>query len=199
MLADVIARELGADLDVLLVRKLRAPGRPELAIGAVTEQGLVLVNEGWDSLPESYLRSEAEAAHEVLRNRRAAYTPQRAPVPPAGRTAIVVDDGIATGSTMSAAIRSLRDSGARRIVVAAAVAAPETVRELRSEADEVLYLAAPENFFAVSQFYEEFPEVPEEDVVDLLGRWSAPSRGGLEGSPPLLHGDFGGKPDRRRK
>jgi predicted phosphoribosyltransferase len=168
-MAEVLARELDGDLDIVLVRKLRAPGRSEVAIGSITEQGIILMNEGTDGgAPEDYVRYEAQEALELLERRRALYTPHEPPADPAGRVTIVVDDGIATGATMTAALRSLRESGATKIIAAAAVAPPKIVRSLRREADEVHCLARPEAFYAVSLHFEEFPEVTDEEVTDLL-------------------------------
>jgi predicted phosphoribosyltransferase len=189
VLADVIARHLDGDLDVVLVRKLGAPGAPEFAIGSVAEQGLVLLNEGWDEMTtESVLKAEIEEALDLLRRRRAAITPHRAPILPAGRLVIVVDDGIATGATMLAAVRSLKESGAERIVAAAAVAAPRAVEALSREVD-VVCLGTPEPFYAVSLYFEDFSEVSDEEVARLLA--------GRPEGVPLHHGNFGFHPRRR--
>jgi len=186
VIADVVARELDGDLDVALVRKLRAPGYAELAIGSVTEHGLVVMNEGMEDLAnDSYLQTEIEEAKETLRQRRRAYTPHAAPVPPAGRLTIVVDDGVATGATMIAALRSLRESGAKRIIAAAAVAPPQAVGVLRAEADDVVVLQTPDPFVAVSLYFESFAEVADDDVIALL----AGRRERRE--VPLHHGNFG--------
>ncbi len=194
LIADVLARDLGGDLDVALVRKLRTPGRPELAVGAVAEGGLVLLRKRWELFAtREYLQREAGEALELLRRRRDLYTPGRPPVSPRDRVAIVADDGIATGATMSAALRALRQAGAGRIVAAAPVAPKEAVDELRGEADDVVCLRTPEAFEAVSQFFDDFSEVTDEDVVAILRR----AHRGLEsGAGPLRHGNFGG--DRRR-
>jgi len=190
VLADVLARRLDGDLDVALVRKLGAPGAPEFAIGSVTEQGLVILNQGWDEMAtESVLHAEIEEALDLLRRRRAAITPYRPPILPAGRLAIVVDDGIATGATMLAAVRSLKDSGAERIVAAAAVAAPRAVEALSREVDEIVCLQTPEPFYAVSLYFEDFSEVPDEEVARLLA--DRPE------AVPLHHGNFGLHPRRR--
>jgi predicted phosphoribosyltransferase len=190
VLADVLARRLDGDLDVALVRKLSAPGAPEFAIGSVTEQGLVILNQGWDEMAtESVLHAEIEEALDLLRRRRAAITPYRPPILPAGRLAIVVDDGIATGATMLAAVRSLKDSGAERIVAAAAVAAPRAVEALSREVDEIVCLQTPEPFYAVSLYFEDFSEVPDEEVARLLA--DRPE------AVPLHHGNFGLHPRRR--
>jgi putative phosphoribosyl transferase len=173
VMADVLARQLEGDLDIVLVRKLRAPGRTELAIGSITEQGTILLNEGMEGFAtEDYIRTEAQEALALMRRRRADYTPGEPPANPAGRLIIVVDDGIATGATMIAALRSLRESGAARIIAAAAVAPPETAQLLRHEADEVHCLATPTPFYAVSVYFENFSEVTDEEVIDLLRRHS---------------------------
>lgn len=199
-MAEILARELRGDLDVVLVRKLRAPGDSELAVGAITEGGLLLLREEWEAIaPEEYLKQEASDALALLHRRRSLYTPGSAPLDPRGRTTIVVDDGIATGATMSAALRGLRGSGAARVVVAAAVAPREIVDNLRREADEVVCLRTPEPFHAVSQFYHDFSEVTDEDVIAILRR-SRRAAAAAGGSPPhLRHGNFGmdlGRPPR---
>jgi len=173
VLADILADRLEGDLDILLVRKLRAPDHPELAIGSITERGQVTLNEQTAGIAtRSYLQEEAWEAFDLMRRRREFYTPDRPPVDPKGRLVIVVDDGIATGATMIAALRSLRDSQAERIIAAAAVAPAMTVQELRREADDVLCLARPDPFHAVSHYFEDFREVTDEEVSDLLRRHS---------------------------
>jgi putative phosphoribosyl transferase len=184
VLGEILAESLDGDLEVALVRKLGAPNARELAIGAVTESGGVVLNEGWEHLAsESTLRAEIEDALDVLRRRRETYTPGRAPITPAGRLAIVVDDGIATGATMVAALRALKHSGAERVVAAAAVAPPEAVELLRGEADEVVVLRTPHPFYAVSLYFEDFSEVSDEDVVKRLAR-VAPVAGPFGFQPP---------------
>jgi predicted phosphoribosyltransferase len=169
-MASIIAEALGADLDVVLVRKLRAPGQPELAIGAVDEAGAVLKGRYFDIASDEYLREEVRTQQEILRNRRELYTRARKPVTPAGRVVIIVDDGIATGSSMLAAIRSVRAQRPRRIVVAIGVAPPASLARMRAEADEVVCLQCPEDFSAVGQFFEDFSEVTDDMVVEALAR-----------------------------
>lgn len=164
----VIADALDGDLDVVLVRKLRAPGQPELAIGAVDEAGTVLKGVYFDRVADAYLREEIRAAREVLRSRRQRYTGVRAPIDPAGRIVILVDDGIATGSSMLAAIHAVRARRPAKIVVAVGVAPPETLARLRAEADEVVCLHAPDHFHAVGQFFADFSEVTDEMVMAAL-------------------------------
>ncbi|MGE3276905.1 MAG: phosphoribosyltransferase [Vicinamibacterales bacterium] len=167
-----IASALDGDLDVVLVRKLRAPGHEELAIGAVDESGHVLVtaHAGNAAVDDAYLAAEVETQLATLRARRRDYTPLRPALDPAGRIVIVVDDGIATGATMLAAVRALRERSPARIIIATPVAPPETVRRLSAEADEVVCLSTPPDFYAVGQFYEDFAEVPDTAVKEALSR-----------------------------
>jgi len=173
-MARVIADALHGDLDVVLVRKLRAPGQPELAIGAVDEAGHVLPGAYFEVASETYRQEEIRTQQEILRRRRVLYSTGPGPFDPAGRVVIIVDDGIATGSSMLAAIASVRAKGPRKIIVAVAVAPPDTLARLRGEADEVVCLHAPESFYAVGQFFEDFSEVTDEMVVTALARASAP-------------------------
>lgn len=172
-MARVIAEALEGDLDVVLVRKLRAPRQPELAVGALDEQGTILRGEYAHEMPEDYLREEVRAQAAVLRERRTQYTRARTPVDPAGRIVIIVDDGIATGSSMLAAIRSVRARQPRTIVVATPVAAPSALARIRREADEVVCLLSPEHFMAVGQFYDDFSEVTDDMVVEALADGAA--------------------------
>jgi predicted phosphoribosyltransferase len=169
-MARIIADQLGSDLDVVLVRKLRAPGQPELAIGAVDEAGTVLKGNYYGLASEKYLRHEVDAQLHVIRDRRHMYTRAHKPVNPAGRTVVIVDDGVATGSSMLAAIRSVRARQPKKLIVAIGVAPPETLARIQAEADEVICLAAPDQFHAVGQFFEDFSEVTDANVVTALTR-----------------------------
>ena len=172
-MARVIADALHGDLDVVLVRKLRAPGQPELAIGAVDEAGHVLPGAYFEVASEQYRQEEIRTQQEILRRRRLLYSTGPGPFDPAGRVVIIVDDGIATGSSMLAAIGSIRAKGPDKIIVAVAVAPPDTLARLRGEADEVVCLHAPASFYAVGQFFEDFSEVTDDMVVAALARASA--------------------------
>lgn len=173
----LIADRLGGDLDVVLTRKLPAPGQPEFAVGAVDESGWSYVADyaraaGAD---ETYLRSCIDEQLATIRRRRAAYTPDRAPLDPAGRIVIVVDDGLATGATMIAALHALRARGPARLVCAVPVASPEAATLVRRDADEFVALATPSSFHAVSQFYARFPQVDDSEVVACLRAAPAPA------------------------
>jgi predicted phosphoribosyltransferase len=169
-MARIIADALGADVDVVLVRKLGAPGNPELAVGAVDEHGHVFVADHAAAVgvTDAYLAAETARQLAVLREQRRRYTPSRPPLDPRGRTVIVVDDGIATGATMITAVRALREHDPARVVVAAGVAPPDTVERLAAEADDVVCLATPWPFDAVGRFYQNFSQVTDEEVVRAL-------------------------------
>jgi len=168
----VVADALEGELDVVLVRKLRAPGNPEFAVGSIDESGWTYVSEhaALAGASERYLAAEKERQLELLGRRRAQYTPARAPVDPAGRVAIVVDDGIATGASMIAALHAVRAKEPSRLVCAVPVAPAESVERIRPYADEVVCLETPSEFYAVGQFYRDFVQVEDDDVVRLLAR-----------------------------
>jgi predicted phosphoribosyltransferase len=169
-MARAIADALGGELDVVLVRKLRAPGQPELAIGAVDEAGAVLKGRYFDLASEEYLREEIRAQQDVIRARREMYTRAQRAIDPAGRIVVIVDDGIATGSSMLAAIRSVRARAPRKLIVAIGVAPRESLAQIQGEADEVVCLYAPAAFYAVGEFFDDFSEVTDDMVVTALSR-----------------------------
>jgi putative phosphoribosyl transferase len=173
-MARIIADALGGELDVVLVRKLRAPGQPELAIGAVDEAGAVLKGRYFEIASDDYLAGEIRMQREILRKRRQLYTRAQPAVDPAGRVVIIVDDGIATGSSMLSAIRAIRARRPKEIVVAIGVAPRAALETMRAEADEVVCLHAPDDFLAVGQFFADFSEVTDEMVVDALARPRTP-------------------------
>jgi putative phosphoribosyl transferase len=166
-----VARGLGAPLDVFVVRKLGVPGQEELAMGAIATGGVRIVNRDVvDALhipPDVVDRAAAEEAREQER-REQSYRGERHQPQVAGKTVILVDDGLATGSTMRAAVAALRQQGPARIVVAVPVAAPSTCQELRREVDEIVCFATPEPFMAVGRFYDDFAQTTDEEVTELL-------------------------------
>ncbi len=176
-----VARGLGAPLDVFVVRKLGVPGQEELAMGAIATGGVRIVNRDVvDALhipPHVVDRAAAEEARELER-RQQSYRGERPEPRVEGQTVILVDDGLATGSTMRAAVAALRQQAPARIVIAVPVAAPSTCQELRQEVDELVCFATPEPFMAVGRFYDDFAQTTDEEVTELL----AAARAG-EGAP----------------
>jgi putative phosphoribosyl transferase len=166
----VIADELGGELDVVLVHKIGAPGNPEFAIGSVDESGWVYLADYATGVgaSEKYVSGEVAGQLETIRRRRAQYTPVREPIDPAGRVVIVIDDGLATGSTMIAALHALKAKKPAKLISAVPVAPPDTLEKVRSNADDVVCLSAPPYFAAVAQFYMEFPQITDEEVIATL-------------------------------
>ncbi|MGO9818841.1 MAG: phosphoribosyltransferase [Acidocella sp.] len=170
-----VAKALGAPLDLVLVRKIGVPFQEEYALGAIADGGepeLVIDENIRRSLniPEDYVeRAKAEALEEIERRRRV-YLGKRAPVEVAGHTAIIVDDGIATGATMRAALRAVRRRDPAWLVLAVPVAPPESLRRLEEEADETICLHQPEYFAAVGQFYQDFGQTQDNEVITLLAQ-----------------------------
>jgi predicted phosphoribosyltransferase len=173
-MASVIADTLDGDLDVVLVHKLRAPFQPELAIGAIDEAGHVYRHDVGVDIDAEEIDREIGIQRELLRTRRTLYTRARGPLSARGRVAIIVDDGIATGSSVLAAIRAVRQQKPKTLVVATAVAPPDALRRIASEADDVVCLYAPRTFRAVGEFFDDFSTVTDEEVYELLER--APRR-----------------------
>jgi len=171
----VLAEDLGADLDVVLSRKLRAPGNPEFAIGAISENGQVYLNPDlgdMGDLIEQYLaREKAQQLAEIAR-RKKLFRAARPAAPVSGRSVIVTDDGIATGSTMIAALQGLRGQGAYEVIVAVPVASPSRFAEVRRWCDDAVCLKNLENLFAIGQFYRDFGQVEDDQAVDLLHRFA---------------------------
>ncbi len=174
-----VARALAAPLDVLVARKIGAPGQPEYAVGAIAEGGGLLVDRQAASeagIDAAALARAAEREAIELARRVERYRGGR-PLPPvAGRTVLLVDDGVATGRTALAALRALRERAPRRLVLAAPVVAAATVPALRGEVDDLVAVATPEPFAAVGQWYDRFDQTTDEEVVALLARAAAGRR-----------------------
>jgi len=171
VLADVIAERLGGTADVVLARKIGAPGNPEFAIGAVSETGEVILQPyALAVADEDYIKAEAARQLKIIEERRAKYRAVRPKEPLFGREVIVVDDGIATGSTMEAALVAVMAENPARVVAAAPVAAPDAVERLSTKA-QVVVLSAPPDFRAVAAYYDEFPQVSDEEVIAILAKW----------------------------
>jgi putative phosphoribosyl transferase len=187
-----VARALQAPLDVIVVRKLGVPFQPELAMGAVGEGDTLVVNERvvrGAHVSEAELTETARRARAEVEQRARRFRGNRPALPLAGRTAVVVDDGIATGSTARAACRIARAQGAARVVLAAPVCAPDTARRLRDEVDELVCLRYPTWFYAVGQFYSDFRATSDAEVTDLLRR-------AARGLPATVTADDPAVPDR---
>jgi putative phosphoribosyl transferase len=169
--AAAVADALSAPLDVIVVRKLGVPSQPELAMGAIGENGMRVLNS--EVLRATGVRdseiAEVERRERTELERRAAlYRSGRPPTDLAGKIAVIVDDGIATGSTAAAAAQIARLAGAERVIVATPVAPPSTIRRLAGVADEVIAVATPENFFAIGEWYADFSPTSDEEVKRLL-------------------------------
>lgn len=166
-----VARELHAPLDVFVVRKLGTPGQPELAMGAIASGGVRVINRDVvDTLgiPSAMIEQVAQIEGEELKRRERDYRGGRPPVEVRGKIVIVVDDGLATGSTMRAAARALRQEGAAKTIIAVPVAAQQSCEAVRQEADEVVCGATPEPFYAVGQWYRDFDQTTDDEVRELL-------------------------------
>ncbi len=171
-MACVIAKRLGGEVDVVLVRKLGAPGNSEYAIGSVDESGWSYVSPDAAAAgaDERYVADEKERQLETIRSRRESFTAHRASINPAGRLVIVVDDGLATGATMIAALHALRARKPQRLICAVPVAPPETIERVGTYCDAIVCLDAPQRFYSVGQFYRDFPQVSDEEVMRLLSQ-----------------------------
>jgi predicted phosphoribosyltransferase len=166
-----IAKALNIPLDVIIPRKVGAPDNPELAIGAMTEDGTIIIDENLVNclgVSEDYIKEESKRQKIEIERRLQMYR-KNEPYPNLkGREVIVVDDGIATGSTMKAALVSVRNRGAKTVAVAVPVGPPSTIQELKKQADKVVCLYTPEYFQAIGQFYTDFEQITDEEVIQLL-------------------------------
>jgi predicted phosphoribosyltransferase len=169
--AHEVARTLGVPLDIFLVRKLGLPGHRELAMGAIASGGVRVLDDDvvtWYRVPEEVIDQVAREEQAELERREQSYREGRTPVELGGRVVLLIDDGLATGSTMKAAVQAVRAYAPARIVVAVPVGAPDTCRELADVADEVVCARTPEHFAAVGLWYRDFSQVTDEEVRNLL-------------------------------
>jgi predicted phosphoribosyltransferase len=176
----VLARELGADLDVVLARKLRAPDQPELALGAIAEDGRVYLNPHAEAFlgligPE-YLTAERRHQLAEIARRRKLFRAVRPQAPVAGRSVIVTDDGIATGATMIGALHTVRAQDPRELIAAVPVASPDRLEQVQRWCDDVVCLLCPEGFWAIGQFYLDFTQVEDGEVRRLLREFALVAR-----------------------
>lgn len=174
-----IAKALSLPLDVIIPRKIGAPDNPELAIGAMTEDGTIILDDNlitYIGVPRDYIKAESERQKHEIERRLKLYR-QNEPYPSLkGLDVVIVDDGIATGSTMKAALASVKNRGARTVAVAVPVGPPSTIKELKKQADRVVCLYAPEYFQAIGQFYTDFNQTTDEEVIQLLKQSKQKSR-----------------------
>lgn len=186
-----VARAIHAPLDVIVVRKLGVPNQPELAMGAIGEDGIRVLNDdviGITQVSERELAAVEARERAELERRARRFRGERPRHPLEGRTAIIVDDGIATGSTARAACQVARAHGATRVVLAVPVAPPGWTSRFEADADELIALETPEPFFAVGQFYEDFSQTTDDEVVAYLERADAPAVvNAAAAGPPMIH------------
>lgn len=166
-----VADALDVPLDIVVGSKIGAPTNPELAIGAVASDGSSWLNQELiDQLnvPDEYIEREREQEAETARKKLTRYRGDRDPPALAGKQAVIVDDGVATGATARACLRQVREAGADRVILAVPVGSPDTIEELHSDADEVIVVESPPHFSAVGQFYERFEQVSDEEAMTYL-------------------------------
>ena len=174
----IIAKALSCPLDVIITRKLGAPGNPELAIGATTSKGgIVLDRDLMDRLgiTQDYIHNEHKNQLTEARRREKLYSKGKEPEIK-GKAVILVDDGIATGATIDAAIAALKEGNPKKIIIAVPVAPPQTVERLKHQVDRFIVLSTPESFWAIGELYEDFPQVSDEKVIKLLEESNSSSK-----------------------
>ncbi len=172
--ADEVARRLDAPLDIIFVRKLGAPGQKEFAIGAVVDGAAPTAILHQDiiaklNIPEAYIKTSEAAALSEIERRRELYLKDKPPLSPKGRTVIIVDDGVATGATMQAAVAAMRKAGATQIIAAAPVASRDAKAALEKTADVIVTMKTPFPFWSVGNWYYSFPQLTDKDVIGILG------------------------------
>ena len=180
VVGNVVARTLSLRLDVIIPRKIGAPGNSELAIGAMTEDGTIILDERLLKMLQvsrQYVKEESERQRLEIERRLKLYRGDKPYPSLKNREVIIVDDGIATGSTMKAALASVRKKGAKKIIIAVPVGPESTIKELEKQADKVVCLYTPEPFYAIGQFYDEFDQTTDEEVKSLLKNSTKPARG----------------------
>jgi putative phosphoribosyl transferase len=165
-MAYLIARHLGFPLDLMMTKKIGYPGSPEFAIGSVSLIGRILDPE--KDIDPQYINEETTRIRKLLQEQSNRFIGNKKPVPLQGKTVILIDDGIATGYTMLEAIQLVRDQNPKKIVVAVPVASPEAVAFFKPRVDEIICLYQPKDFKAVGQFYEDFPQVTDEEVIHCM-------------------------------
>lgn len=173
--AAAIAKELKVPLDIICIRKIGAPHNPELAIGAIGSNGQMFLNEdliNYLNPSKTYLHEEMERQKSLAKAREEAYHKAYPEMSVKGKTVILADDGLATGATMKAACAKMKKDGASKIVVAVPVAAPDSFEEIKLECDEAVCIDTPPFFQAVGQFYEDFSQVEDDEVISILGSHS---------------------------
>lgn len=173
VVADVVARELGLPLDLVVPRKIGAPGNPEFAIGAITEKGEPILNQEVVSaygISKDYIEKTAAEEKMEAKRRLEVYRKDRPPLTLKNKEIILIDDGIATGLTMLAAIKSCKDKGAKKIIVATPCGAKDSINQISKKVDRVVCLHTPTFFGAVGAFYEEFAQTEDEEVIEIMKR-----------------------------
>ncbi|MBE0448104.1 MAG: phosphoribosyltransferase [Actinobacteria bacterium] len=174
VVGDKVAEELNLPLDLIIPRKIGAPGNPELAIGAVVTRDRPMINEPLVQelgVPDSYIESEIEEQLNEIIRRRKLYLGDRAPIPLKDRVVIIVDDGLATGYTALAAINAVKQQYPEKLVLAIPVAPADTYDRMKRKVDEIVCLEVHELFFAVGQFYEDFSQTTDAEVIDILSKY----------------------------